>query len=247
LIFGTGKFRGVYFSEEFKYARSIGYNVIPLRGYLFYKGEGLFDNFVNELFNKRMIAKTEGNKGLSDLYKILMNSLYGRFGIKPDSTVTTILDEDQLKLFTEEQKREYEQYTALGNDYFILEYQSNTFESGSHWNPPRKAAVQLSAAVTASALIYMHRFLNREDCFYTDTDSVVLSNPLPSEVINKEVLGLLKLEYVVKKGYFLAPKCYSNRPEGKPDVVVHKGLAKNFVNFEWFESVYKDPSRTRGR
>jgi len=34
------------------------------------------------------VAQKEGNSGLSYVYKILMNSLYGRFGINPRSTIT---------------------------------------------------------------------------------------------------------------------------------------------------------------
>lgn len=83
LIFPTGKFLGVYFSEELKYAQSIGYTVIPIKGYLYEKGEGFFYRFVTELSNNRLKAKKEGNSGLSYVYKILMNSLYGRFGINP--------------------------------------------------------------------------------------------------------------------------------------------------------------------
>ena len=37
LLFPTGELIGVYYSEEFKYAKSIGYTVIPLSGYLFEK------------------------------------------------------------------------------------------------------------------------------------------------------------------------------------------------------------------
>ena len=43
----------------------------------------------------------------------------------------------------------------------------------------------------------MYEFSSREDCFYTDTDSFVLSNPLPSEVVDSNVLGKFKLEYKV--------------------------------------------------
>ena len=41
LLFLTGNFIGVYFSEEFKYTESIGYTVRPLRGYL-YERKGLW-------------------------------------------------------------------------------------------------------------------------------------------------------------------------------------------------------------
>lgn len=35
LLFPTGAFLGVYYTEELKYAQSIGYTVRPLRGYLY--------------------------------------------------------------------------------------------------------------------------------------------------------------------------------------------------------------------
>jgi hypothetical protein len=43
----------VYFSEELKYAKSIGSTVTPLRGYLFKKGEGLFERFVTSLYKDK--------------------------------------------------------------------------------------------------------------------------------------------------------------------------------------------------
>ncbi|XP_071708895.1 DNA polymerase-like [Rutidosis leptorrhynchoides] len=92
LLFPTGKFVGVYFSEELKFAREIGYNVIPLSGYLFEKKESPFSNFVSNLFESRLEAKKSGNDVLSYVYKILMNSLYGRFGINPQSTKTEVCD-----------------------------------------------------------------------------------------------------------------------------------------------------------
>lgn len=42
-LFPTGKFVGVYYSEELKYARDLGYRIIPLRGYLFEKKHSPFD------------------------------------------------------------------------------------------------------------------------------------------------------------------------------------------------------------
>ncbi|GKA18019.1 DNA polymerase-like protein, partial [Tanacetum coccineum] len=47
LIFPTGEFVGVYYSEELKFAREIGYTVIPTSGYLFEKKERPFREFVS--------------------------------------------------------------------------------------------------------------------------------------------------------------------------------------------------------
>jgi len=46
LIFPTGSFVGVYYSKELKYAKSLGYTVIPLCGYLFEKKEALSKNML---------------------------------------------------------------------------------------------------------------------------------------------------------------------------------------------------------
>ncbi|GKG43163.1 DNA polymerase-like protein, partial [Tanacetum coccineum] len=42
-------------------------------------------------------------------------------------------------------------------------------------------------------VIPMYAYISREDCYYTDTDSVVLSKPLPEEMISSSILGLFKL------------------------------------------------------
>jgi hypothetical protein len=46
LIFPTGKFIGVYFTEELKYAESIGYRVYTLCGYHFKRIETLFQGLL---------------------------------------------------------------------------------------------------------------------------------------------------------------------------------------------------------
>jgi hypothetical protein len=89
LIFPTGEFVGVYYSEELKYARGLGYTVLPISGYLFERMES--SGFVSSLFESRLEARISGNEALAAyVYKILMNSLYGRFGINPKSTTTEV-------------------------------------------------------------------------------------------------------------------------------------------------------------
>nr|UYK51798.1 hypothetical protein [Paphiopedilum micranthum] len=81
LIFPTGEFVGVYYSEELKYARGLGYTVLPISGYLFERMESPFRHFVSSLFESRLEARKSGNDAMAYVYKILMNSLYGRLGI----------------------------------------------------------------------------------------------------------------------------------------------------------------------
>lgn len=43
LLFPRGKFVGVYFSEEFKYAKSLGYIIVPIAGDLYEEKKSPFD------------------------------------------------------------------------------------------------------------------------------------------------------------------------------------------------------------
>ena len=69
LLFPTGKFWGVYYSEELKYARDLGYQIIPLRGYLFEEMISPFESFVSDLFASRQEAKKSGNLALGKCQK----------------------------------------------------------------------------------------------------------------------------------------------------------------------------------
>jgi hypothetical protein len=76
----------------------------------------------------------------------------------------------------------------------------------------------------------MHPFLkNKDDCYYTDTDSVVLGSPLPEDVISADELGKLKLVYQVIDGVFHAPKSYGltvERHNGVREEVVVRSAQK---------------------
>jgi hypothetical protein len=244
LVFPTGNFVGVYYSEELKYARKLGYQILPLSGYLFERmNNSPFESYVSSVYQNRQDAKKRGNEALSYVYKLLMNSLYGRFGINPKCTITEICNLDRYNHLTMDSDFIYAD--KLSKHYYIVSYLSNTGQvSDSDWSPPRISAVQLSAAITACARIHMYPYISRPDCYYTDTDSVVLGSPLPEGEISSTVLGMFKLEYIVKTGIFLAPKSYSLETQEGERIIKHKGLAKALVNEEWFESQYADLSRT---
>lgn len=51
------------------------------------------------------------------------------------------------------------------------------------------------------------------------------------------------MEYIVKKGIFLAPKSYNITTQDGKCITKHKGLAKSLVDRDWFESQYLNISR----
>lgn len=44
--------------------------------------------------------------------------------------------------------------------------------------------------------------------YYTDTDSIITDIELPKEMVDKKIIGKLKKEYSIWKGYFIAGKTY---------------------------------------
>lgn len=174
---------------------------------------------------------------MSYIYKILLNSLYGRFGINPKSTVTELCNDERYEHLLRNTK--FTIADKLSNSkYHIVSYYKNT-EKDDYWDPPRISAVQLSAAVTACSRIYMYPYISRDDCYYTDTDSIVIGKPLPEEDVSSTELGKFKLEVEATRGIFLAPKSYIICDKDGQNIIKQKGPLKAFATAEWFEIQYE--------
>nr|YP_009861441.1 uncharacterized protein [Mirabilis himalaica]QKN19338.1 uncharacterized protein [Mirabilis himalaica] len=199
--------------------------------------------YLSDLYESRLEAKKRGDEPMTLIYKIIMNSLYGRFGINPESTVTEICNQKRYdELF---QMDNFQSAEKLTDHYYIVNYITNSsLVDDANWKAPKMSAVHLAAAITACARIHMYPHISRPDCYYTDTDSIVLGSPLSDDLISSTEMGKFKLEYRVKRGIFLAPKTYSLLTEDENQIIKHKGPAKDFVTSEWFLKQFADPSQT---
>ncbi|KAG5576440.1 hypothetical protein H5410_056574, partial [Solanum commersonii] len=90
----------------------------------------------------------------------------------------------------------------------------------------------------------MHPYISRDDCHYTDIDSVLLNGLLPDSDISSTELGKFKLEYASYEGICLAAKSYTLFKEGHDAVIKHKEVAKSFVTPEWYKKQYENLNRT---
>lgn len=147
-----------------------------------------FETFVSTLFDKRTEARRTGNDAMSYVYKILTNSLYGRFGIHPEYTQTEVCGHDRYSDLI--RRRDIILADKLSEKYYIVSYKNNTEQvPDSEWSAPKISAVQLAAAITACARIHMYPYISRQDCYYADTDSVVLASPIPEDEVSSTELG----------------------------------------------------------
>lgn len=228
LIAPLGKWCDVYFSEEIKYALQFGYKFKYIKGYSFTKISP-FKSYVTDIYNKRI---NTNNKSLSLVYKLLLNTLYGRLGMKSIQSKTKFVTGDQLNhialtreivdvkpvnnLFLVEFREEnpslnslhelYQEQSLTKDDFFYFV----NIRKKNWFNFESKSLVHLGSAVTAYARIYMHKLYSSYGVspYYTDTDSILCQNKFPSDIVSSKTLGLLKLESEIKEAIFIAPKLY---------------------------------------
>jgi DNA polymerase elongation subunit (family B) len=142
------------------------------------------------------------------LAKILLNSLYGRFGMDDNFAEVNIIHKDYYSDFENKFIDNILESSDLG-DYKLVSYKAieNVLENE---NATHNVSIAIASAITAYARIHMSIFKNNPDftLYYTDTDSVYTNKPLPDYLIDSKVLGKLKLENILDKAIFLSPKVY---------------------------------------
>lgn len=85
LLFCQGDYDGVYYSHEIKFAIECGYVINKIsEGYVFKSGTPL-SAYAKDMTKNKNNAKANGEKPLVLLYKLLNNSLYGKFAMNPPS------------------------------------------------------------------------------------------------------------------------------------------------------------------
>jgi len=90
--------------------------------------------------------------------------------------------------------------------------------------------IAIASAIAGGARMWMTTIKNNPlfNLFYSDTDSIVIDKPLPSYMVGKE-LGQFKLEYILKRAVFLAPKVYGFITTDNEEVIKVKGLNKDLL------------------
>lgn len=219
LLFPRGTWTGFFTTPELRLAAEKGYTVDIEYGYKFAQAK-LFTEYIDELYAlKERSAPDSLDYTMS---KLLMNSLYGKFG-QGRTKKKYYLNPDSLIGLTPE----YE-------DCDGLELYSNevTNESGS-------ILPAIACFVTSYARIELYKHLDGHDPAYCDTDSVMTRSVLPTG----KALGELKEEMRIVEGWYKLPKMYAillpyTDPFGwvfaerQPTVVKHKGFPKGSLTYE---------------
>ena len=204
----VGTWEGWYFSEEIKNAMKYGYKFKIHKGYLFSK-ENLFTSYVDNIYK----IKVSSEKG-SPWYiisKLLLNSLYGRFGMSPFLEEHKILTDNEVMSLMEKDIDIHE-LIEFDNDLSLVSYSKDlSFDEPDSIN----VSLPVAAAVTSWSRIQMTLYLTKyeEDLCYIDTDGIKVICKLDKNYIGPE-LGKMKHEGSFSEAVFLAPKVYGEIDSG---------------------------------
>jgi hypothetical protein len=187
-----------------------------------YESSPLFKEYVEYFYTKRLEAKSKGDNSNAMFYKLLLNSLYGKFGqMVRERELVNVTELDDILTNEELQgnnNADINIVSKIGDKYLILgayKLSTNSFPA-------------IASFVTAYARCYLMQLIltaKEENVYYCDTDSLIVNeegfmNLKP--FINNNELGKLKLEDSANEIDITAPKWY--KFGGKE---VHKGIRKD--------------------
>ncbi len=172
-----------------------------------YETGEIFKDYAEYFYSERLKIKTQ-KPALANFFKLLLNSLYGKFGQKivPQTLICTG-SEDVTKIINDRHKKIVD-VSEVGS-FTVLKYQDRMRDKLSIGNLVRFSSY--ISALARCALSKMMRKIGHEHIYYCDTDSIVCDVKVDEKYMSQDKLGLWKLEHEVKEGVFLAPKVYAMR------------------------------------
>lgn len=235
-----GKWSGWYFSEEILNAKKHGYKFDIIWGYTFDK-QYIFKEYVNDLYQLK--KDSTKNSSIYTICKLLLNALYGRFGMSPDKENCKVVKGSyEIGKFIHNKCIKITDITKIDEDIEIISYVKNKeFEEDGMTHESINVAI--ASSITSYARIKMSEIKTQYSThiYYSDTDSVDLDIELPTKYVSNN-LGDYKFENKFKNVVYIAPKVYAAITENGKEFIKVKGL-KEPVNYNEIASVINERSK----
>lgn len=222
-------FRENYYVEHIKYHG----------GWKFKQCRGMFDEYINYWMEQKIKAGKEGNQPMRQIAKLMLNSLYGRFGLSISARQKApYLDEKGIVRFALLPEEEREPvYIPVA--CFITSY-------------GRVDTVRTSMKIREYSL----KKYGEDRYYYSDTDSIHCGltdedlEALKDDIfLDDYALGAWAKESEFDRALFIRQKCYVEEEKGKLNVTV-AGLPKYLaplITFENFKRGFSTEGLTLGQ
>jgi len=188
-----------------------------------YEGGDIFSEYVQYFYTRRLESKAKGDITQQYFFKIMLNSLYGKFGQKsvgwekvgccdPNlEEIESVIDKETGKRFTIRKHNGIVEQTKEPEESF------NSFPA-------------IAAHVTAYARMYLFALIEKagiENVYYSDTDSLITNEKgylKMKDMLDSKKLGFLKMEGESEYMEIRGPKDYTFG-----DIVKVKGVRSSAV------------------
>jgi hypothetical protein len=197
LLFPVGIFSGVYNSIELRKAIEMGVRILDVKKVIIFPESGYFlKEYVSHIYPLKAATKDDLYK---NFYKIMLNSLYGKFAMATDGLQELSITDDGEIFFKDK----------------ITQYS------------PAYVNVIWSSFITSYARIHLlEHLLQVEYPLYCDTDSIFFAGKKSFKY--SAALGGFKSEGVYDTGEFYLPKFYTLTKSKGKDIIKIKGIPYDF-------------------
>lgn len=227
---------------------------VLIYGTLEFDSAPIFKDYISHLFEERKKA-TEAKDEIKKFWlKLLMNSLYGKFGQKQFDRVS-YLTSSQLHEFLigEDIRKGIDQDISVGDSLMkrlsvlddnilgepFFQINQTKEENFSYIG----SLIFISSFIASRARIQLVQgmyYCGLANVFYFDTDSLFTKSPIRQQMVIGDNLGQWKCEEDdIVEAYFLAPKVYACRRANGKFILHCKGIPEKKLKWEDFEEMYK--------
>lgn len=238
LMFTNCKKINVFTLPELRYLYELyqydsDFSITPIEGFIFPESSDYFSTYISRLFDIK--SQNQGPK--RTLAKLLMNSLYGKFGqaYERDESIYQVFDSlDSALAFQDTLPQDSTKLKEKDGIYTIIK-KEHSISVKSFMN------VAIASYITAYARIELTKQLHYCESknipvYYCDSDSFVISNHYKHLIPISKSLGGWDIEVEMFKAQFLAPKCY-----------IYQALNKESNQLEYFLKLKGIEKRKRNK
>lgn len=198
ILYAVGRYSTFLWQDEYRVYREMGCIERVDKIYT-YDSEPILREFADHFYEKRAEYKKEGNKAYDLVCKLIMNSLYGKFGQKRKGTWDPVKETSFADAISS--MGEYLGKPIFGCDldtYGIAPDGVYKYIPGTG-EPAHGSIMSIAGTITAigrARLLRCQKWIidNGGNVYYGDTDSVVSDIELPSDMVSSTEMGKFKLE-----------------------------------------------------